>query len=126
LKKHQLIGSIVLSIFAVTLAVIACGADNGQSGSLTIVNTLGVDLKEMMIAPSSLDSWEDDSENKIEGKTIPQGGSLDVSKDLFTKNENYDLWFIDKNDKDYYLWEVDVKNETSIKVTPKDFDADRP
>jgi hypothetical protein len=115
MKKKALLALLAGALVAV---LVSCGGSGSKSKTFTLMNNTGVDLVEMSISHVDAEDWSD--QNFLEGKTLADGKSIEISKDIFEKEGTYDVSFTDANDEFYFVWDFNPATDTKLTVKADD------
>jgi len=109
-------------IFLLMLLIALGGLAAAQSPVVTMINETGNTVEYLYASSNQSDKWEDD----VLGRNVLLNGKS--FKMTLPENGTYDFRMVDKEDNSYYKWNVIVRGDMTLTMTPEDFeeDDDRP
>ena len=98
-------------------AVLCYGAA-AQGPVVTIVNETGYTIEYLYVSSNNSDQWEEDLLGR---KVLENGKSFQIT---LPETGGYDFKGVDKDKDSYYKWNVVVRGNLTVTLTPDDYEPD--
>jgi hypothetical protein len=106
---------LALTLFALSLGVIAPNVVRADPRDFTLVNDSTVTIREAYVSSSTLTSWEEDV---LGSDVLPPGSRVNVTFSSFSSGDcSYDIKVVGMGNETGYLWAVDLCSTATVTFT---------